>query len=70
LALVAFKKVNVIMTSAAVGAIVGVPAILTLAFYFGPVGGASGGLIAESLVLAIQSLGVAKYHPRNGRESQ
>lgn len=60
IALVALRRVPVIMWSAICGAIVGVPAILLLSRGLGPIGGALGELIAESIVLAVQAGGIAR----------
>lgn len=63
LALVALRRVRVIMWSAMAGALVGVPAITVFTALLGPVGGAAGELVAEAVVLAVQVRGIAKNRP-------
>lgn len=59
--LVASRQVNRLAQSALLGALVGVPAILVLALFFGAVGGAAGELAAEAAVLSFQWLSLKKY---------
>ena len=54
IALVAVRQVRAIAASALWGAVVGVPSILILSFYFGATGGMVGVAIAEIVVLIAQ----------------
>lgn len=54
IALVALRNIRAISLSALAGALVGVPAILLLAFHFGPLGALLGEIAAEATVLLIQ----------------
>jgi hypothetical protein len=55
LILVAVNRVRVVLQSAVVGAVVGVPAILILSHRYGAIGGISGEIVAEISVLTFQS---------------
>jgi hypothetical protein len=57
LVLVAVNRVRVVLQSAAIGALVGVPAILILSHRYGALGGISGEILAELSVLLVQVRG-------------
>ncbi|MGK9147410.1 hypothetical protein KXS11_07280 [Plantibacter flavus] len=60
IALVALRNIRAISLSALAGALIGVPAILVLAFALGPAGGLLGEIIAEAVVLSIQLTAVRR----------
>lgn len=56
--LVVLHRIRIIAISAAAGAVVGVPAIILLGRAYGAIGGVTGELLAESVVLIVQLAGI------------